>query len=165
MHNGSQHGPKSAHNSGHRLKRDTIRFVRASVSVCCIVCVLALGSFQLFGQWSRDEFRFKAAYLRKIPSFVQWPEGKGQEDTPFHFCLYGDSSFGMPLAQELAGSRIAGRTVDLRMVRTESEMRACDLIFITQINGKTRILAPLKGLTILTVGESEGSWRLVESSN
>jgi len=44
------------------------------------------------------------------------------------------------------------------MVQTESEMRACDLIFITQANGKSiaRILAPLKGLTILTVGESEG---------
>jgi len=64
----------------------------------------------------------------------------------------------MPMARELAGSRIAGRTVDLHMVRTESEMRACDLVFIGQTNGKSiaRILGPLKGLTILTVGESEG---------
>lgn len=62
------------------------------------------------------------------------------------------------MARELSGSRIAGRTVDLRQVKTESEMRSCDLIFITQTNGKSvaRILAPLKGLTILTVGESEG---------
>jgi hypothetical protein len=113
----------------------------------------------LLGQRSGDEFRVKAACLRQIPSFVQWPEGKRQqEDAPFHFCLYGDSSFGMPMARELSGSRIAGRTVDLRQVKTESEMRSCDLIFITQTNGKSvaRILAPLKGLTILTVGESEG---------
>jgi hypothetical protein len=133
--------------------------VRTSASLCCVFCFLALGATSLLGQRSTDESRFKAACLKKIPSFVQWPEGKGQqEDTPFHFCLYGDSSFGMPMARELAGSRIDGRTVDLRLVRTEPEMRACDLIFIMQTNGKNvaRILAPLKGLTILTVGESEG---------
>jgi hypothetical protein len=64
----------------------------------------------------------------------------------------------MPMARELSGSRIGGRTVDLRLVKAESEMRACDLIFITQTNGMSiaKILAPLQRLTILTVGESEG---------
>src|SRR5580704_3202097 len=136
-----------------------MRFARASASVCGLVCFLALGTSSSFGQRSNDEFRFKAACLKKIPSFVRWPEGKGQQvNAPFHFCLYGNASFGMPLARELAGSRIAGRAVDLRQVKTESEMRACDLIFISQTKQENvaRILASLKGLTILTVGESGG---------
>jgi hypothetical protein len=163
VHNGFQHerNGESIHSSGLRLELRRTRFARTSASVCCVLCFLVFGASSLLGQRSTNEFRFKAACLKKIPSFVQWPEGNGkgqQEDTPFHFCLYGDSSFGMPMARELAGSRIDGRTVDLRLVKTDSEMRACDLIFVSRTDAKsiTRILAPLKGLTILTVGESEG---------
>jgi len=161
MHNGFWHlrNAGSTHRSGHRVEHFRMRFARASAPLCCLLCFPALGASSSLGQRSTDEFRFKAACLKKIPSFVQWPEAKGQpEDRPFHFCLYGDSSFAMPMARELSGSRIAGRTVDLRLVKAESEMRACDLIFITQTNGSSiaRILAPLQGLTILTVGESEG---------
>lgn len=161
MHNGFQYGRKgkSTQNSGQRIEHRRVRFARASASLCGVVCFLALGTSSSFAQRSADETRFKAACLKRIPSFVQWPEGKGQqENTPFRFCIYGDFSLGLPLAHELGGSRIAGRAVDLRLVKTESEMRACDLIFISETKQQNiaRILASLKGLTILTVGESAG---------
>jgi hypothetical protein len=110
------------------------------------------------GQSVSKEYQIKAAYLKRIPSFVQWPEAQIQgAKMPFRFCVLGDFSFGMALAHEIGGAPIAGRKVELHRIQTE-QMRTCDLIFFSRSESKhlVKILGDLRGLTILTIGESTG---------
>jgi hypothetical protein len=111
-------------------------------------------------QQDSREYQLKAAYLKIIPSFVQWPLAGGSISSidGLHICVYGVYSFGIVLAQQAAISTAAGKKMDIRSVRKRAELKGCNVVFISRSeqNRYSKILELVRGSNTLTVGESSG---------
>lgn len=103
------------------------------------------------------EYRAKANFLANSPSFIDWPaDGPPFGQASFLVCVFGDFSFGTSLAEMTRGTTIHERRIEIRWVRKEQELRSCQILFVSQSEHKRydRILYTLRGLNVLTVGES-----------
>jgi len=124
-----------------------------------VVCTAWLVPGDALSQVLSQEYQLKATYLRKIPSFVEWPPSAARTSkTAFQLCNLGDYPFGTRLAQEIGGVTVNGRKIALRWVHKEQELDGCEVIFFSRSEAKryAKILEGLKGKSVLTVGESEG---------
>jgi hypothetical protein len=112
----------------------------------------------LHAQSAKDaEYRAKAIFLSKFPSFVEWPEETfppGQ--APFLVCVYGDFSFGMSLVENARGETVHGRRIEVKWIHKEKELRACQILFVSRSEAKhyRQVLDAVQGLSVLTVGET-----------
>lgn len=124
-----------------------------------VVCVAWLFPGDAFSQVLSQEYQLKAMYLRKIPSFVEWPPSAANTSkAAFQMCTLGDYPFGSRLAQEVGGVSVSGRMIELRWVHKEQELNGCEVIFFSRSEAKRyeKILDGLKEKSVLTVGETEG---------
>lgn len=104
------------------------------------------------------EYRAKASFLAAFPNFVEWPEGTfSSEKAPVLLCIFGDFSFGTSLAELTRASSIHGRSVEVRWMHKEQELRSCQILFVShsEAGRYARILKTLQGASVLTVGETE----------
>jgi YfiR/HmsC-like len=136
-------------------------FWRFLLFVFLVIYFLGVSFTAGFAQNVSPEYRSKAAYLNKIPGFVQWPDTPQlpfQGDSAFRLCVYGDYSFGFTLAQVAGETRVAGRPIRVHWIHKEQELRSCHLIFVSRSEAKhyERILDAVKGSNSLTVGETSG---------
>jgi YfiR/HmsC-like len=103
------------------------------------------------------EYRTKANFLSKFPSFIGWPENAlppGQ--APFLLCVFGDFSLGTSLAEITRGTAIHERCVEIRWVRKEQELKSCQILFVSRSEQKKygQVLEAVRGQGVLTVGET-----------
>jgi hypothetical protein len=103
------------------------------------------------------EYRSKANFLSKFPSFVEWPANAlptGQAS--FLVCVYGAYSFGPSLAEVARTTTAHERQIEIRWVRQEQELRTCQVLFVSQSEQKKyrRSLDVVRDLSVLTVGET-----------
>ncbi|MGB8494649.1 MAG: YfiR family protein [Candidatus Acidiferrum sp.] len=122
------------------------------------VCMAWVFPGDVLSQVLSQEYQMKAEYLRKIPSFVEWPPSAADaRKTAFQMCTLGDYPFGVKLAQEVGGVTVGGRRIELRWVHKEQELEGCEVIFFSRSEEKRcgKILQGLKGKSVLTIGESE----------
>jgi len=123
------------------------------------VCTAWVFPGDAVGQAVSQEYQMKAMYLRKIPSFVEWPPSAANTSkAAFQMCTVGDYPFGARLAQEVGGVTVSGRRIELRWARKEQELDSCEMVFFSRSEAKHygKFLDGLKGKSVLTVGESEG---------
>ncbi len=105
------------------------------------------------------EYRAKANYLANFPSFVEWPaEVWSQGKASFLVCVFGEFSFGTSLAEISRGATAHDRRIEIRWVRKPQELSACQVLFVSRSEQKsyTQVLDPVRGQTVLTVGETPG---------
>jgi hypothetical protein len=103
------------------------------------------------------EYRAKAMFLSKFPSFVEWPaEALPPGESPLLICVYGDFSFGMALAGSARGETVHGRRMEVKWIRKEKELRACQILFVSRSEAKRykQVLESVQGTSVLTVGET-----------
>jgi len=108
---------------------------------------------------AEQEYREKAAFLTNFPSFVEWPrEAFSSPQSPLSVCVFGSYSFGISLAESVGGKTVQGRRMDVRRVHTESELRACHILFVSHSEEKhyAAVLQEIQGASVLTVGETPG---------
>ena len=133
--------------------------VKLLTTLLLAVCTAWVFPGDVFSQAISREYQLKAMYLRKLPSFVEWPaRSASASKAAFQLCTLGDYPFGARLAQEIGGATFGGRSVELRWVHREQELEGCEVIFFSRSQAKHygKILEGLKGKSVLTVGESEG---------
>ncbi len=106
-----------------------------------------------------SEPTLKAAYLYRIPNFVEWPElGPHEKDrgpAPFRLCILGDAALGDAI-EALEGRKVKGREVRLARLKRTEDAELCELLFI-RLEGPDALAAifdRLRGKSVLTVGES-----------
>jgi len=132
------------------------RSLRALVLIACLFSSLPRG---VQGQPLSPETRLKATYLRRMLSFVQWPDTAiPEKGGAFQFCIAGDYMLGFALAQELRSVTIGDRRVDVRWTHKEQDLRGCQALFISSLE-KTRVakvLESVRGANVLTFGETDG---------
>jgi hypothetical protein len=103
------------------------------------------------------EYRSKAKFLASFPSFVDWPDAAFlSQQSPFAICVRGDFSFGTSLAQLARSSSPHGRRVEVRWVHQDTELRNCQVVFISrsEVRRYPKLLQSLAGTGVLTVGET-----------
>jgi hypothetical protein len=105
------------------------------------------------------DYRAKASFLVAFPNFVERPDAAfSSEKAPLLICVFGDFSFRTSLAETARASSIRGRRIDVRWVHKEQELRSCQIVFVSRSESShyTRIFKSIQGVSILTVGETDG---------
>ena len=127
--------------------------------MCQFALVACLSGVGIGDDSLHSEYRLKANFLAMSPNFVQWPaEATNSVTKPFFLCVYGDFAFGTTLAEMTRTTSVHGSRVEVKWVRKEPDLRACDLVFVSRSEEKryAHILQTLWGTSTLTVGETPG---------
>jgi hypothetical protein len=126
-----------------------------------IITVIFVGGWLTANAWSQaiDEYQVKAAFLYNFAKFVEWPSQafKTPQD-PLLVCVLGHNPFGNALKEVIRGKAIEGRAFAFRMVADAEEASACQILFVSSVEGKhfRSLWGNLKPAGILTVGETQG---------
>ncbi len=105
------------------------------------------------------EYRAKANYLAKFPSFVEWPvSALPSPASPFLLYVFGEYPFGISLAEFTRGATIQQRRIEIRWIHKEQDLHACQILFVSHSEQKRyrQVLAVVSGQMVLTVGETPG---------
>ncbi len=129
------------------------------LSLFAVVVLLLCGS-RVSAQGSRPtEYQVKAAFLFNFAKFVDWPPNSfASPQSPFLICILGNDPFGQAIDETLRGQSIGGRRVAVQRVRDASELRHCQMAFISSTEQRhlDSILQAVQGANVLLVGESPG---------
>jgi len=103
------------------------------------------------------EYRSKANYISKFPSFVDWPaDAFPPESAPFLICVLGDYPFGISLSELTAGQTFRNHRYEVLWIHNPIDSRSCQLLFVSKSERKryNQLLDIVRGQMILTVGET-----------
>jgi hypothetical protein len=104
---------------------------------------------------SLAEYQLKAAFLYRLPSFIEWPTSAWPPaGDPFYACVLGRDPFGAYL-DYFDGKSVRGRRFTVRRLAELSEEDECHLIYVSgdDATDPSSVLAGLGSRTVLTVGE------------
>jgi hypothetical protein len=104
-----------------------------------------------------QEHEVKAAYLLKMPAFVEWPLEEPRE-APFAIALVGAERVAAELRVLAQGRRINGRAIEVIEVRPGDPVPGADMVFIGRSEAARlgSIAERLAGQPVLLVGEAQG---------
>jgi hypothetical protein len=107
-------------------------------------------------QPAAPEYDVKAAFLYNFTKFVEWPASTLPDDT-LRLCVLGEDPFGKTL-QTVAGEEVAGRKLIVLSTEKLSDPTGCQVLFISRSERERmpQILSSLRGVPVLTVGDTRG---------
>jgi hypothetical protein len=109
------------------------------------------------GQAGPEEYQVKAAFLFHFAQFVDWPTGVLNNDDPsLKLCIFDDEPRRQELQNILDGKAIGAREFHVRLISQPQELQVCNILFLSRDEARrqTAILKSLRGMPILTVGET-----------
>ena len=121
--------------------------VWSAIALACLL--LAAGRA---AQAQSLEYPVKAAYLPKLPPFVDWPgRAFAAPQDPFVICVVGPDPFGGLLDKAASGQRLGERPVVVRRLTAAS--RDCHVLYLGQQNSQAVAdsLKAVRGAPVLTV--------------
>jgi hypothetical protein len=124
-----------------------------------VAMVLGLGWSSYTAAQTVSEYEVKAAYIYNLAKFVEWPARSFRNaSAPMRFCVLQDRFFEVELDGIVRGKSIAGRPIEVVLVRDADQSRNCQILFIHSAqNREIRYIAEvLREAGVLTIGESEG---------
>ena len=104
------------------------------------------------------EYQVKSLFLMNFVKYVDWPPGSFVAgDAPIVIGLYGEDKFGDELRTVVEGRTISGRRITIQPIQLEEDLGKCHILFVSdsEKNRLAEILAPVKTLPVLTVGETD----------
>jgi hypothetical protein len=107
-----------------------------------------------------SEYQLKAVFLFNFAQFVEWPPAAlPRENAPFVIGVLGKDPFGTDLDDVVRGETVNRHALAVERYHKVAEVRDCQILFIAaselpQLEG---ILTALKGRSILTVTDADGS--------
>jgi hypothetical protein len=107
-----------------------------------------------------SEFQLKSVFLFNFAQFVEWPPAaQPSANAPFVIAVIGKDPFGPTLDEIVHGETINGRPLSIERFRDASEIHDCQILFIpaSEAVHLNDILNALKGRSVLTVTDAEGS--------
>jgi hypothetical protein len=105
---------------------------------------------------SAGEYELKAAMLYNLTLFVEWPPSAYPDpQAPILLCILGRDPFGSSLTSTVSQKTAKGRSVLIRHLQNDNEIRGCHVLYISSSERKTaaQIFSTLNGSSVLTVGE------------
>lgn len=132
------------------------RAFRLAAALALSACVVAPASAE---QALPSEHQVKAVFLLNFLKYVEWPpRALGTTNAPLEIVHIGEDRFGADLRGLVKSRKVDDRKVLLRFIDAEQDWKVGHVLFISDSEKRRvpEILAGLKGLPVLTVGESEG---------
>ena len=134
-----------------------MRFVLPTLLLALCAIALPGGACADSRAAAASEWQIKSAFIYNFTKFVEWPEAAfGAPSQPVVIGVLGDQALAQELAAAVAGRNVNGRSIEVRAVRTVTEARATQLLFVSAAE-EARYVAmrtELAGSPVLTVGES-----------
>ncbi len=105
-----------------------------------------------------DRLTLEVTFIERLTRFITWPEGEGDESSPFMIEVIGAHSFGSRLDELAQITPIQGRPVRVRYIGSAVEIGNCQVLFISasEDNELPLILATTEGRPVLTIGDTPG---------
>ena len=97
------------------------------------------------------EAEVKAAVIRRLPEFVEWPASAPAGPAPLTLCFSPSHPFGSVLQQLKKGPDIRGRAVSIRELRKGEIPDGCHVLYVA--TQEQDLLHRAVTLPILTVGD------------
>jgi hypothetical protein len=131
---------------------------RRAAACFALSTVLLVNPFLLPAQnQANTEYRTKANFISKFPSFIDWPmEAIAPGPAPFSICVLGDYPFGISLSELTAGQTFRNHRYEVRWIHNSVDSRSCQLLFVSKSELKrySQLFETLRGQMVLTVGET-----------
>lgn len=151
----------NSNNSDSARKRFSLRatgLLRKAAGVLALLGLLAGANHAASGELTFSEYQVKAMFLFNFAKYVEWPSDVFTDtNAPITIGVLGENRFGDELQKVVAGKNVSGRTIVLRQVENANDASKCHILFISasEKNRLGEILGKIKGLPVLTVGETE----------
>lgn len=106
-------------------------------------------------QAQSSEYQVKAAFLYNFAKFVDWPAEAFGGNGTLMIGVVGDDPFGGALDQAINGKSIGGRSLTVRRLKWDQDLRSCQILYISSSERKhlPQIIQSLRGASVLTVGD------------
>ncbi len=132
---------------------------RIPLAAGVFLTALLLLSASLFSADPSAEYKLKAEMLERFTRFIDWPAGSSVSNpsVPFVIAVVGVNPFGSSL-ERLKEMKIKDKRVDVVEIKDLSELKSCQMIFISSSQEKnlTEILFRIETKPVLTVGDTSG---------
>ena len=105
------------------------------------------------------EYKVKAGFLLNFVKFAQWPDNTfPSTNSPIVIGLFETDPEGPVLERALQQKTASGHPLQVRRFHANELLTNCHLFFLSRAEKAqtSRLLDRLKGMPVLTVGESEG---------
>ena len=122
-----------------------------------VLFMLSMIPCRLIAQSASDEYQIKAAFLFHFAQLVEWPTGAPTDAAPsIKLCVFNDDSRREQIQSVIEGKAIGARILRVHAISQPLQVQACDILFLSrdQIQRQAGILRSIRGMGILTVGET-----------
>jgi YfiR/HmsC-like len=147
----------STHDNGGQALRRMAGLKNLAGLIACLG-MLFMAGHAAGDEVSMPEYQVKALFLLNFIKYVDWPPGSFSGDnTPVIIAVYGEDRFGDSLKRAVQGKTIAGRRIIIQFFGKNDAMVKCNILFISDSERAYlgEMLNKIKGLPVLTVGESD----------
>jgi len=99
------------------------------------------------------EYDVKAVFMANFFKFVEWPAPVRE----YRICIYGSDPFGQSM-RTVEGMKVRGKMLEVRRPASLSALGDCHALFISSSERRRihTLLEAVRGMDILTVGDTEG---------
>jgi hypothetical protein len=128
------------------------------VSVAIVLVLMCAETVGGDAMPTATEAHVKAVFLYNFTKYVDWPATAfATTTTPITIGVYGENPFGEDLKNVVVGKSVGGRTVAIRQMDGTGNLAQCQILFVgrSERTHISEILATVKNLAVLTVGESD----------
>jgi hypothetical protein len=108
-------------------------------------------------QTTAEEYQIKAAFLFHFAQLASWPAGAlNGADNSLNLCIFDDEPHRQELQAVIEGKSVGARVLHLRLLSSTQNAQGCNILFLSrdELRHQAATLKPLRGLPVLTVGES-----------
>jgi hypothetical protein len=130
-------------------------------------CAAALPAASLLGipaARAQDvpESSLKAAYIYNFAKFTEWPADGLPANAAFNACVLGDQAIADALERSVKDRTLSGHNIGVMRVQIDGPLRTCHLLYVSGVSAMqiTAIVASLRGMPVLTIGDSDDFSRL-----
>lgn len=118
--------------------------------------VLAAAPEDVRAQQSQLELSVQAAYLQKIPHYVDWPPPAAN---PFRLCVVGLHPYGRMIEDAVAAMKLPDRAAVVTRLSLTDDLSSCQMAFLSDHDSAAvaASLAQVGGRPVLTVTSYAGS--------
>ena len=130
------------------------RYIHILLLFSLIICYNSLAASPTF-----NEYQVKAVFLYNFTQFVEWPTNAfDSEQSPIVIGILGKDPFGQQLDDLVKGEVVKNRKIEIKRYNDVKDVGGCHMLFISssEKNHLDQILTPLKGKSILTIGDYDG---------
>jgi hypothetical protein len=141
---------------------------RFGFAMALLTILLAGTAYRAQGQdtSASSEYLIKAGFIYNFASLVQWPSTSfPQADSPVVITILGEDHFGSTLDRVLDGKKINGRPFAIKRFKSVVQLqkavvdpKECQILYVSasEISHLNEAIQAVKGLPILTIGETPG---------